>query len=129
MADFQLSVNADALLVCTLIYSVAWVELNCSLQIHRCYLIWGSQLRIGLPLGLACLVVHGRPRDVVHPTDGCLPIDLGVGLAGAIMTIISRETKPSILELHDIASCLNDGYFAANAVVNGFATLMTGIFL
>jgi hypothetical protein len=37
-----------------------------------------------------------------------------------------NRTKPSSFELLEKASQLSDGYFAANAAVNGVITLMTG---
>ncbi|ESK86187.1 hypothetical protein Moror_16692 [Moniliophthora roreri MCA 2997] len=80
-----------------------------SMLIHRCYIIWGSQKRIGIPLVLGCFVVHS------------------VGFASAVMIPISfvNRNNPSSFELLDKASRMSDGYFAANAAINGVITLLT----
>ncbi|EEB93211.1 hypothetical protein MPER_08165, partial [Moniliophthora perniciosa FA553] len=84
--------NDDLKTASSAILTIAAALLNAtadSMLIHRCYIIWGSQKRIGIPLVLGCFVVH------------------------------------LLFELLDKASRMSDGYFAANAGINGVITLLT----
>uniref|UniRef100_A0A0W0G636 Uncharacterized protein n=1 Tax=Moniliophthora roreri TaxID=221103 RepID=A0A0W0G636_MONRR len=77
--------------------------------IHRCYLIWGSNKRVALPLIVASVLTNA------------------VGIASTIASIVGYRdtTVESNQMLYDIGIAINGGGQIANAVVNSIVTLLT----
>ncbi|ESK89060.1 hypothetical protein Moror_5335 [Moniliophthora roreri MCA 2997] len=81
-----------------------------SMLIHRCYLIWGSKKRIGIPLVLIAFATNS------------------LGLVSVIMVTVGiggDSTKESVWKLLDLGDAIYVRYLIANAVVNSLVTLLT----
>ncbi|THU81271.1 hypothetical protein K435DRAFT_972404 [Dendrothele bispora CBS 962.96] len=103
-------VNGDTIQVVQVaILDILQIALNVtadSMLIHRCYVIWGSQKRIGLPLIILSFMING------------------LGLAINLIDIAETSHR-ELSYLRPIDLTMSNVFDISNAVVNSFLTLMT----
>ncbi|ESK91921.1 hypothetical protein Moror_10423 [Moniliophthora roreri MCA 2997] len=77
--------------------------------IHRCYLIWGSKKRVGLPLIVASVLTNA------------------LGIISGIITTISTTNIESYPMLLQVGGSIGFAYAVSSVVINSMLTLLTGM--